>query len=702
MDILHVDMSEDFDFRLEFDIKEDIQGELADFVRLVRLNRIKEARSHFRRVLLPHAKLFPVFAEYAELLVSEHSYQELLETLPESQNGCGYSREEWLLVEMLKTLAMLHTEKDVDGAWQTVRRWPGFPDAGQATGLNAIQIQCLEIWLQIYVDLITILDSLTIQLDGSQPSAAQAQPQNWQRSRQLIFTLLEKHQDWEAHKFLLLLLRVSTQDEAYQLFSDYLSKLRSRSERDETEIIARLNVTSAYLNHVWLHGSRQPLATLIQLNSMMYQDLAALSLDSPKAKFRYVGMIGKIYTGYLYRRVISGLTPKSDALEWVSRSTQPLEALILPISLLILLAITDSVTDSDFLFLYDARHALSQQNEPGALISTQPWAPMKQTYTGNKYLDRRLTILVSLYFSALDGTRPDASLIFLYSWGQNLALWILIHAESMRAANRGKLILTSVTALGLMAVFIGHGRVVPLWFAIHLWTSPTVLNPFAYQLTVDNPFKVALLPFGVITGLGIPTLVMCLPAPALVSFETKQVWTAIYQLWPICVYLSNFTLTTIAICVNPRASILNESEKAAMSQKYFRRTLLAAIIFSAGTHLTYLALLIPQVRAVLPVADSSTHSSQQYHLRYIARLFYLQWSSDIAVGGTAVFIWGLALRLPAKIQELSLYTATKQIITTILVAALLGPSAAAAIDIMARDGNILLPPESTPAKQKFR
>lgn len=112
-----VDLSKDFEFRFEFDIEEDfedidedIEAELGEFVRLVRLDLVADAREQFGKMLAPHIHMFPVFAEYAELLVSEYSYEELLEKLPTSRAQCGFSETEWSLVTLLNTLAKLHLE----------------------------------------------------------------------------------------------------------------------------------------------------------------------------------------------------------------------------------------------------------------------------------------------------------------------------------------------------------------------------------------------------------------------------------------------------------------------------------------------------------------------------------------------------------------------------------------------------------------
>jgi hypothetical protein len=97
-----IDLSKEFEFRLEFDIEEDIEGELEHFVRLARFGLAKKARDYFQQTLSTHLSLFPVFAEYAEFLVSECGYDELLSILPTSQEDSDFSDAEYHLVRLLK------------------------------------------------------------------------------------------------------------------------------------------------------------------------------------------------------------------------------------------------------------------------------------------------------------------------------------------------------------------------------------------------------------------------------------------------------------------------------------------------------------------------------------------------------------------------------------------------------------------------
>jgi len=86
---------------------------------------------------------------------------------------------------------------------------------------------------------------------------------------------------------------------------------------------------------------------------------------------------------------------------------------------------------------------LGHQTEPGAVIPGPTIAPMKQTYIGIRPVDNQLTVLVSFFYTAIDGNRADISLSFLALGGQVLGLWVLIMVESLRNAHHGMFFLTA-------------------------------------------------------------------------------------------------------------------------------------------------------------------------------------------------------------------------------------------------------------------
>lgn len=111
--------------------------------------------------------------------------------------------------------------------------------------------------------------------------------------------------------------------------------------------------------------------------------------------------------------------------------------------LLIVLSIAGFWTLWGFPYQNGLLKILGQQTEPGAVIPGPTVAQMKQSYTGIGPVDKQLTVLVSFFYTAIDGNRADVSLSFLYLGGQVLASWVLVMVEGIRAGNQSKLLLTT-------------------------------------------------------------------------------------------------------------------------------------------------------------------------------------------------------------------------------------------------------------------
>jgi len=118
-------------------------------------------------------------------------------------------------------------------------------------------------------------------------------------------------------------------------------------------------------------------------------------------------------------------------------------ALTFPKLLLIALSVAGFWTLWGFPYQNGLLKLLGEQAKAGASIPGPTAAPMKQTYTGISLVDRQLTVLVSFFYTAIDGNRADISLSFLALGGQVLGAWTLITIESLRAANKGKFFLTA-------------------------------------------------------------------------------------------------------------------------------------------------------------------------------------------------------------------------------------------------------------------
>jgi hypothetical protein len=118
-------------------------------------------------------------------------------------------------------------------------------------------------------------------------------------------------------------------------------------------------------------------------------------------------------------------------------------ALTFPKLLLIALSVAGFWTLWGFPYQNGLLQLLGEQAKAGAVLPGPTVAPMKQTYTGIHVVDKQLTVLVSFFYTAIDGNRADISLSFLALGGQVLGAWTLITIESLRVANQGKFLLTA-------------------------------------------------------------------------------------------------------------------------------------------------------------------------------------------------------------------------------------------------------------------
>lgn len=74
----------------------------------------------------------------------------------------------------------------------------------------------------------------------------------------------------------------------------------------------------------------------------------------------------------------------------------------------------------------------------------------------------------------------------------------------------------------------------PIYLAIYLSTSPLVSSKSASNLLVETNHVIAIFP-ALLMGYILPSILMSLPAPSVLSYERKQTYMAIWQMFPIWV-----------------------------------------------------------------------------------------------------------------------------------------------------------------------
>lgn len=257
--------------------------------------------------------------------------------------------------------------------------------------------------------------------------------------------------------------------------------------------------------------------------------------------------------------------------------------------------------------------------------------------------------------------------------------------------------MNGITILGLAIAIVGYACVAPIWFAVHLWTSKVVRSPRDWNIVLDQPIKLAIAPVATLIGFGIPSAMMALPAPSILSFDTKLNWTAAQQGWPLWIYLAQKILEAIMAWFDPMVSMRTEKQKREETVKYMRRAYLFALGTSAGAHLLYTGLGLTAY--LLPGALSTKLQVQLQPDNFFippnpfgdekattlpnGALWFLQW--DLVVGVLATMIWGLAVRLSASEKQDDFGAWLKALIKYGVIAAVVGPSGAAVVAIWGRD-----------------
>lgn len=129
----------------------------------------------------------------------------------------------------------------------------------------------------------------------------------------------------------------------------------------------------------------------------------------------------------------------------------------------------------------------------------------------------------------VNGTRPGSSLMCFYFAGQGIVAWILTALEGQRRLNKDNWRIVSLTtAYGLLFQSLGIGIFGPIFLTFaplgDVVTSPVLVH---HKTDVD-----AIIP-ATIGGIVIPTILMSLHAPTIISLEQKIDLVRLWQFFPL-------------------------------------------------------------------------------------------------------------------------------------------------------------------------
>ena len=240
----------------------------------------------------------------------------------------------------------------------------------------------------------------------------------------------------------------------------------------------------------------------------------------------------------------------------------------------------------------------------------------------------------------------------------------------------------------------------PIYFAIHLETSPTVRPT---SVTKEAPPKVLaaarnlqFLPFSIILGYVVPSILLGLPSPSLVSYASQQAAIAIWTPFPVWVGLAQFILTwcDAKLSASKSSAVISSVESHGIYLRALRRVYLFALVGSSfvhiGTMVTSLSTLLfpatfaPGLRSEFAPANLLFPKNSQVGTIGAGVLNFMQW--DQWVGYTALLTWVLKLeqgdqKSAARTWKMWLWRSLE----VIFPIALLGPGGAAVLFVWKRD-----------------
>ncbi|KAL8767078.1 MAG: hypothetical protein Q9209_006305 [Squamulea sp. 1 TL-2023] len=239
---------------------------------------------------------------------------------------------------------------------------------------------------------------------------------------------------------------------------------------------------------------------------------------------------------------------------------------------------------------------------------------------------------------------------------------------------------------------VAFAVVAPIYFAIHLSTSPTVSSRKQSDYLPD-PSTLRSIPYSVTIGFILPTILLALPAPSVVSYETKQLFMAIWQAFPLWVGALQLMVPLIGSRLIQTVTVKRTHKDTIGSMRtVYAMMLVIAIITRLSTWtMSICAFLLPDIfapevgqllkPAIVFFPAAGTPLVKMPSIAAGALLF-LQY--DEMIGAAAMVLWGAILYVSAMDRK---GPAGWALLVTkgVVIEALAGPQGFAVAAIWARD-----------------
>ncbi|CAG8241465.1 unnamed protein product [Penicillium salamii] len=313
--------------------------------------------------------------------------------------------------------------------------------------------------------------------------------------------------------------------------------------------------------------------------------------------------------------------------------------------------------------------------------------PLRTVYTGLEPVDNLLTLLTTFFHPSLDGQNPGLLLHSIAFSGSFGAAWTLVVLESWRKGNAGT-VAAYPMVFGLVAQVFTFAFATPLFLGLQLGCSITASRPHADNIRIPRAVLAAL-PLIFVVGFMVPTNMMVLPAPSVISVDFKQLAIAIWQPWPA--YVS--VLGTAAYYV--LSPFFSNNHRASMSSlrwvyafAFINASLphLVSLVVSMATVIVptlfdkrFLESLHPASVFFIPLPWSGLMVDNVGHGIHV----FLRW--DYIIGTSGVLLWAISLYSIAHKQILSTVSWPSLLVKTAVITAVAGPVGAAVELVWERD-----------------
>ncbi|KFY86589.1 hypothetical protein V500_07520 [Pseudogymnoascus sp. VKM F-4518 (FW-2643)] len=323
-------------------------------------------------------------------------------------------------------------------------------------------------------------------------------------------------------------------------------------------------------------------------------------------------------------------------------------------------------------------------------------AVLRTVYSHFEPLDAQLTTLIPFFWPLVTGAMPELSLFGVYMGGQLLSCLALIVIEGERKGNaRGPIGLPTIWATSW--VFIPFGFVQPIHNLVHVFFSR--LGRAGRQVDSNaisgNAKRIVLLPVSLTLGYIIPSFVICIPSPEVVSHHSRQGVLAAWQFFAIWTALWQFILTRL-VSDNKIDRLLGTGEspqrKAATALRYtynsvlvltgLTHSLILVVVLCYAFVQSYSPSTVDQLHPLLVFQPISPFSNEKLDAFEPGILSLLQ--HDTYFAGASSLVWALYLYSCVKPDVTFAALVGKGTILT----ALFGPCGAALAVMKERDETV--------------